>query len=49
MDGLVNVTGDATVSVIVAKSENQFDEGVYLNENADMGNGQEELEAVPTA
>ena len=45
----VNVTGDATVSVIVAKSENQFDEGVYLNEKADMGNGREELEAVPTA
>ncbi len=33
----VNVTGDATVSVIVAKSENQLDERVYLNPNADLG------------
>lgn len=32
----VNVTGDATVSVIVGKSEKQFDEGVYLNPKADM-------------
>ena len=31
----VNVTGDATVSVIVGKSEKQFDEVVYLNPNAD--------------
>jgi Na+/H+-dicarboxylate symporter len=31
----VNVTGDATVSVIVAKSENQFDEQVFLNPRAD--------------
>jgi Na+/H+-dicarboxylate symporter len=32
----VNVTGDATVSVIVAKSEGQFDEQVWLNPNADL-------------
>ncbi|HDY83438.1 MAG: dicarboxylate/amino acid:cation symporter [Gammaproteobacteria bacterium] len=30
----VNVTGDATVSVIVAKSENQFDEQVFLSSRA---------------
>jgi len=32
----VNVTGDATVSVIVGKSENQFDEQVFLNPRADL-------------
>ncbi len=32
----VNVTGDATVSVVVAKSENQFDEQVFLNPRADQ-------------
>ena len=32
----VNVTGDATVSVIVAKSEKQFDEQVWLNPKADL-------------
>lgn len=32
----VNVTGDATVSLIVANSEKQFDEQVYLNPNADQ-------------
>ena len=31
----VNVTGDATISVIVARSEQQFDEQVFLNPNAD--------------
>jgi Na+/H+-dicarboxylate symporter len=31
----VNVTGDATVAVIVARSENQFDERVFLDPNAD--------------
>jgi Na+/H+-dicarboxylate symporter len=31
----VNVTGDATVSVIVARSENQFDKQVFLNPRAD--------------
>jgi len=43
----VNVTGDATVSVIVGKSENQFDEGVYLNPKADLGPQNEELVATP--
>jgi Na+/H+-dicarboxylate symporter len=32
---MVNVTGDATVSVVVAKSEGQFDENVFYNPNAD--------------
>ncbi|MFT5710320.1 MAG: Na+/H+-dicarboxylate symporter [Halioglobus sp.] len=32
----VNVTGDATVSVIVGKSEKQFEEQVWLNPNADL-------------
>jgi Na+/H+-dicarboxylate symporter len=32
---MVNVTGDATVSVIVGKSEKQFDLGVYMNPKAD--------------
>ena len=32
----VNVTGDATVSVIVGKSEKQLDEQVWLNPNADL-------------
>ncbi len=45
----VNVTGDATVSVIVGKSENQFDEGVYLNPNADTEAAGEEADVVPTA
>lgn len=31
----VNVTGDATVAVIVARSENQFDEQVFLDPDAD--------------
>jgi Na+/H+-dicarboxylate symporter len=43
----VNVTGDATVSVIVGKSENQFDEAVYLNPKADMGTADDELDSVP--
>lgn len=30
----VNVTGDSMVSIIVAKSENQFDESVFADENA---------------
>jgi Na+/H+-dicarboxylate symporter len=39
----VNVTGDATVSVIVGKSEKQFDEAIYLNPHADTnGNDDEE-------
>jgi Na+/H+-dicarboxylate symporter len=45
----VNVTGDATVSVIVGKSEKQFDEGVYLNPNADTEAEEEEADVVPTA
>lgn len=39
----VNVTGDATVSVIVGKSEKQFDEGVYLNPKADMNGNDNEV------
>ncbi|MFN2287980.1 MAG: dicarboxylate/amino acid:cation symporter [Chromatocurvus sp.] len=31
----VNVTGDATISVIVARSEQQFDEQVFLDPDAD--------------
>ena len=45
----VNVTGDATVSVIVGKSEKQFDEGVFLNPRADLDGSKEEFDAVPTA
>ena len=30
----VNVTGDCMVTTVVAKSENQFNESVFLNENA---------------
>lgn len=47
----VNVTGDATVSVIVGKSENQFDERVFANPDADLKpNDDEEQEvAAPTA
>ena len=44
----VNVTGDATVSLIVARSENQFDERVYLNPNADMGDDGDEQPALVT-
>jgi Na+/H+-dicarboxylate symporter len=40
----VNVTGDAAASVIVGKSEGQFDESVYLDPDADS---QDEDEAVP--
>ncbi|AQA16979.1 dicarboxylate/amino acid:cation symporter [Halioglobus japonicus] len=32
----VNVTGDATISVIVGKSENQFEQGVYDDPKADQ-------------
>jgi Na+/H+-dicarboxylate symporter len=42
----VNVTGDATASVIVSKSENQFDPDVYYNPNAD--NQPEGLDPVTT-
>ena len=43
----VNVTGDATVSVIVGKSENQFDEEVFLDPQADQH--EHEPEPPPTA
>jgi Na+/H+-dicarboxylate symporter len=39
----VNVTGDATVSVIVGKSENQFEETVYLDPKADQREGDRDL------
>lgn len=39
---VVNVTGDATVAVIVARSEQQFDEQVYLNPDADRNPEAEE-------
>jgi Na+/H+-dicarboxylate symporter len=47
----VNVTGDATVAVIVGKSEKQFDEAVYLNPRADLNaaDGDGEEGAYPTA
>jgi Na+/H+-dicarboxylate symporter len=31
----VNVTGDSVVSLVVAHSEKQFDESVFLDPNAD--------------
>ena len=47
----VNVTGDATVSVIVGKSEKQFDEQVWLNPMADLDpNSDDAIEQeIPTA
>ena len=45
----VNVTGDATVSLIVARSEKQLDERVYLDPRADHGGVQKEDEPFPTA
>ncbi len=46
----VNVTGDATVSVIVAKSEGKFDEQVWLNPNADLEPADQRIETeMPTA
>jgi Na+/H+-dicarboxylate symporter len=45
----VNVTGDATVSLIVARSEKQFDEQIYLNPRADQGKDRAEDEPFPTA
>lgn len=35
----VNVTGDSVVSVVVGRSEKQFDEDVFLNERADQDEG----------
>ena len=39
----VNVTGDATVSVIVAKHEKQLDERIYLDPEADQSKGDIEM------
>jgi len=44
----VNVTGDATVSVIVGKSEGQFDEETFLDPRADQVGAHQE-QAIPTA
>jgi Na+/H+-dicarboxylate symporter len=44
----VNVTGDATISLIVGKSERQFDEEVYLDPQADQLGARRE-DSVPTA
>jgi Na+/H+-dicarboxylate symporter len=44
----VNVTGDATVSVIIGKSENQIDEAVYLDPTAGQ-DGPREEQLAPTA
>jgi Na+/H+-dicarboxylate symporter len=44
----VNVTGDATVSVIVARSEDQFDEDVFLDPQADQRRGRVEEVVPPT-
>lgn len=44
----VNVTGDATVSLIVAKSENQFEERVFLNPNADLVDDEAEEPSLAT-
>ncbi|MAT91341.1 MAG: dicarboxylate/amino acid:cation symporter [Halioglobus sp.] len=38
----VNVTGDATVSLVVASSEKQLDEQVYLDPRADQNGAREE-------
>jgi len=46
---MVNVTGDATASVVVAKSEGQFDEEVYYNPNADANPDGEASTEVPAA
>jgi Na+/H+-dicarboxylate symporter len=46
----VNVTGDSTVSLIVGKSEKQFDEGIFLNPKADTEQDhQRDAEIAPTA
>jgi len=41
----VNVTGDATVALVVGRSEGQFDEQVFLNPNADMEPDRDEVAA----
>jgi Na+/H+-dicarboxylate symporter len=43
----VNVTGDATVALVVGKSENQFDERVFLNPKADLEPDRDEVAAPP--
>jgi Na+/H+-dicarboxylate symporter len=42
----VNVTGDTMVSVVVGKSEKQFDEQVFLNPRADQGDDSQEQGAL---
>ena len=44
----VNVTGDTTISIIVAKSENQFDEHIYLDPQADQNGSSDDPQLVPT-
>lgn len=48
---MINVTGDATASVVVAKSEGQFDEEVFYNPNADANPESEaaDSEGAPAA
>ena len=41
---MINVTGDATVSVVVAKSEKQLDESVYFDPRADAHPDAREIE-----
>jgi len=36
----VNITGDAAVSLVVARSESQLDEAVYLDPRADQQEGE---------
>jgi Na+/H+-dicarboxylate symporter len=45
----VNVTGDATVSLIVARSEKQLDERVFLNPRADQDGSRTDEDVIPTA
>jgi len=43
----VNVTGDATVSVIVGKSERQFEEAVFLDPGADQAGDRRAEPVIP--
>jgi len=45
----VNVTGDSVVSVIVASSEKQLDESVFLDPRADQEGADGEALLPPTA
>lgn len=45
----VNVTGDATVSIIVAKSENQFDQYVFDDPNADQHGDDDSAGVLPAS